>query len=69
MSLARLRSFLKWSHIALGLVVMCYVYSPFGEKVPFQVVVKFFVIPWITLSGVWMWKFKSVNAMIGIKEK
>jgi len=64
-----LRSFLKWSHFVLGLVVMCYVYSPFGEEALFRAVVKFFVIPWVALTGVWMWKFKAVNSIMGIQEK
>ena len=36
---------LRWVHIVLGLVIMCYIYSPFHRHVPFQVFVKFAVIP------------------------
>jgi len=61
MTQKKLRKILRWMHIVLGLVVMCYIYSPFHEHYGFQVVMKFVIIPVITLSGVYMWKFKELN--------
>lgn len=68
MNQARLKKVLRWLHIILGLVIMCYIYSPFHRNVNFQIFVKFFVIPIITLSGVWIWKFKQLNKLFGIQK-
>lgn len=48
---------------------MCYVYSPLGRYPLFQAAVKFVIIPWVALTGVWMWKFKAINSIIRIQEK
>ena len=63
----RLRIILRWLHIVLGLVILCYIYSPFHEFVFFQIAVKFFVIPVITVSGIWIWKFKEFNKFFKIE--
>jgi len=52
----KLRLLLRYLHIALGLVLMCYVYSPFHRNFSFQIVVKFLVIPFLTISGLGLWK-------------
>ena len=63
----KVRSILRWMHIILGLVIMCYIYSPFHEYKIFQIVVKFVVIPIITFSGIWLWKFKEFNKIFKIE--
>ena len=63
----KLRIILRWMHIVLGLVIMCYIYSPFHELKVFQILMKFFVIPVITLSGLWIWKFKTFNNFFKIQ--
>ena len=67
MTAAQCRGFLRWMHVVLGLVVMCYIYSPFHEHKVFQLLMKFVIIPVITLTGIWIWKFKEVNRFIGLK--
>jgi hypothetical protein len=64
----RIRLILRWMHIVLGLVIMCYIYSPFHEIAVFQWIVKIAVIPIIALSGIWLWKFKKVNAFLKIRK-
>ena len=63
-----LRIVLRWLHIMLGLIMMCYVYSPFGKLPAYQIFVKFFVIPVIALSGMGLWKFKAFNKFLRIRE-
>jgi hypothetical protein len=60
-TVTRIRGILRWVHVILGLVVMCYIYSPFHASRFFQVMVKFAVIPVITVSGLWLWKFQAFN--------
>ena len=62
-----MRVILRWLHIILGLVIMCYIYSPFHDMRVLQIVVKFIVIPAITISGLWIWKFKAFNRFFGIR--
>ena len=62
-----IRVVLRWTHLALGLVIMCYIYSPFCRYEAFQIFVKFVVIPVITFSGIWLWKFQNFNKLFGIK--
>ena len=53
-------------HIFSGLIILCYIYSPFSADVRFQVSVKFFVIPILTFSGLWIWKFTAFNKFFRI---
>jgi len=55
--------------MGLGLVLMCYIYSPFGKEVLFKRAVQFAVIPLIILTGLWIWKFKAFNHFLRIDEK
>lgn len=64
---AKMRIILRWTHIILGLIIMCYIYSPFGKERLFQIAVKFVVIPAITFSGLWLWKFKAFNRFFRIR--
>lgn len=62
-----IRITIRWLHIVLGLVIMCYIYSPFHEHIVFQRFVKFIVVPVIVFSGLWIWKFRAFNKFFGIK--
>lgn len=64
-----MRAVLRWAHLILGLVVMCYIYSPFHHYPVFRVAVKFVVIPVIAFTGIWIWKFKTFNKLFSIGEK
>jgi hypothetical protein len=63
MSDARLRAILRWIQIVLGRVVMCYVYSPWAANAPFQILIKFIVVPAGALTGIWIWKFAAFNKL------
>ena len=63
MSEARLRAILRWVHVILGLVILCYIYSPWATVVSFQIFVKFIVVPTIVVTGVWIWKFRIITKL------
>lgn len=65
----KIRVTLRWLHIGLGIVVLCYIYSPFNQFYLFQVIMKFGIIPLITLSGIGIWQFKSINKMLKISQQ
>lgn len=64
----KFRQVLRWGHIVLGLAVMCYIYSPFHELQWFQIVMKFLIIPVLTISGVGIWQFKVLQRWISSPE-
>ena len=63
----RARTICRWLHLILGLVILCYIYSPFGKYPVFNIFVKFFAIPLILLSGLWLWKPHLLNRILRIK--
>lgn len=69
MSEAKLRMILRWTHITFGLVVLCYIYSPWATFVSFQVFVKFIVVPVIVVTGIGIWKFAIFNKLLKIKNR
>ncbi|MBI3617582.1 MAG: hypothetical protein HY210_05130 [Candidatus Omnitrophica bacterium] len=69
MNEAKLRMVLRWIHIILGLVIVCYIYSPWATFVSFQVIVKFVIVPVIVVTGIWIWKFTAFNKLLKIKHR
>ncbi len=67
MTAPKVRAIFRWTHIFLGLVLLCYVYSPFHQYIPFQIFIKFFAIPTIVISGLWLWKPQIFNRLLGAK--
>ncbi len=67
LSQGKLRVMLRWTHIIIGLILLCYIYSPLGRIGLFQMMIKIVLIPILVLSGVWLWKFTNVNKLFGIK--
>ena len=61
------RIIIRWIHIVGGLVTMCYIYSPFHKYEAFQWAMKLGVIPILTITGIWIWKFAKFNKLFGIK--
>ncbi|MBZ0165701.1 MAG: hypothetical protein K8I00_02765 [Candidatus Omnitrophica bacterium] len=67
MKAKKIRVMLRWVHIVFGLVIMCYIYSPFHQYVVFQWIVKAGILPVVTLTGIWVWKFAAVNKILKIQ--
>ena len=63
----KIRIILRWAHIALSLVVMCYVYSPFGEHLIFRRLMQFLIVPALAFTGLWIWKFNAFNKFFKIR--
>lgn len=63
----KIRVIIRWIHIISGLIIMCYVYSPFHKIIAFQLLIKFVILPVVIFTGIWIWKFKPFNKFFGIK--
>ena len=51
-----LRSLLRWMHIAAGLLIGAYVYSPLNEIAAMRDALMYVVLPFLALSGLVMWQ-------------
>ena len=49
-------SILRWIHIIFGLSIIGFVYGPPEEVQPYAPFFRYFFVPVIVISGLWMWK-------------
>lgn len=61
MSAKRLRDLLRYTHLVVGIILGVYIYSPLFHEPVFLVVMRFVVIPLLTISGLWMWQMPLVR--------
>jgi hypothetical protein len=61
------RSILRWTHIVLAIPIAGYVYSPFEEIPNYAPLVRFFFLPALVLTGLWMWQGHVVRRLISRK--
>ena len=65
MSNATKRVILRWIHLVFAIPIIGYVYSPFAELPNYAPVVRFVSIPFLILSGFWMYA-GTVFAVIAV---
>jgi len=58
------RTMFRWIHIILGIPIVGYIYSPFDQIPNYANKVRFFFVPMIVLTGLWMWKGNAVLRLI-----
>jgi hypothetical protein len=58
------RSVVRWIHIVLSIPILGYIYSPFEELPKYADRVRFFFVPVMILSGLWMWKGHVLRRLI-----
>jgi len=67
MKQAATRSILRWIHIVFSIPILGYIYSPFEEIPKYAARVRFFVVPVMLLSGLWMWKGHVLGRLLSKK--
>jgi len=67
MTEATRRSIVRWIHILFSIPIIGYIYSPFDQIPNYASRVRFFVVPVMVLSGLWMWKGHVVRRLIAGK--
>ena len=55
MSDRTLRSILRWGHLALGLTLLIYLFSPYTGDPTVTAMVRLGVLPMLFVTGLWMW--------------
>ena len=58
------RSVVRWIHLALGVPIVGYVYSPFKELPSFAPAVRLGFLPALILTGFWLWKGPAVRRLL-----
>ena len=58
------RSIFRWIHLIFGIPIIGYVYSPFKELPNYAPAVRYFFLPVIALSGLWMWKGHILRRLV-----
>jgi hypothetical protein len=50
------RALFRWVHILFAIPILGYIYSPFDQIPNYAGPTRFFFVPVLALSGLWMWK-------------
>ena len=64
MNEATKRMIFRWIHILFGIPVLGYIYSPFDQLPFYAGKVRYFFVPVLFLSGLWMWKGHVVRRLL-----
>lgn len=58
------RTVFRWIHIILSIPIAGYIYSPFDQLPNYANKVRFFFLPAMVLTGLWMWKGHVVRRLV-----
>jgi hypothetical protein len=58
------RTIFRWIHLVFAIPILGYVYSPFEQLPNYAPAVRFFFLPVIVLSGLWMWKGHVLRQLV-----
>jgi hypothetical protein len=58
------RSVLRWIHLVFSIPIVGYIYSPFEQIPNYAPVVRYVAVPFIVLTGLWMWKGHVLRRLI-----
>ena len=64
MSQGTKRWILRTIHIVFGIPILGYIYSPFDQIPNYARPTRFFFVPVMVLSGLWMWKGHVLRRLI-----
>jgi hypothetical protein len=58
------RSIFRWIHIVFAIPIAGYIYSPFDQIPNYAPATRFFFVPVLVLSGLWMWKGHVLRRLV-----
>ena len=58
------RSIFRWIHIICGIPILGYIYDSPSDTHNYATSVRYFFLPVLLLSGLWMWKGHLVRRLI-----
>ena len=61
------RTIFRWIHIVFSIPIIGYIYSPFDQIPNYARPTRYFFVPIMILSGLWMWKGHLVRRLFSKK--
>jgi hypothetical protein len=58
------RTIFRWIHLVFSIPILGYIYSPFDKLPQYAPKTRYFFVPVMILSGLWMWKGHLVRRLI-----
>ena len=58
------RSIFRWLHLAFGLPIIGYIYDSPADTPYYASTIRFFFLPALVLTGLWMWKGHVVRRLL-----
>lgn len=58
------RLIFRWIHLVFAIPIIGYIYSPFDKIPQYAPPTRYFFVPIMVLSGLWMWKGHVVRQLI-----
>ena len=58
------RVIFRWIHIICSIPIIGYIYSPFEVLRDYAPLTRFFFLPVMVLTGLWMWKGHVVRRLV-----
>jgi hypothetical protein len=63
MSQSMQRSIFRWIHLVLSIPIVGYIYSPFDKLPGYAALTRYFFLPMMVVTGLWMWKGHVVRRL------
>jgi hypothetical protein len=64
MNSATQRSIFRWIHIIFSIPILGYIYSPFDKIPEYAHPTRYFFVPVMVVTGLWMWKGHVLRRLI-----
>ena len=59
-----IRTVFRWIHLVFSIPILGYIYSPFEKLPQYAPQTRYFFVPAMILSGLWMWKGHLVRRLL-----
>jgi len=57
------RAIFRWMHIIFAIPIVGYIYSPFDQIPNYAPLTRYFFLPAMVVTGLWMWKGHVVRRL------
>jgi len=61
------RTIFRWIHIVCGIPILGYIYDSPSDTPNYAHSIRYFIVPLLLVSGLWMWKGHVVRRLISKK--
>ena len=67
MTQSTVRTIFRWIHLIFSIPILGYIYSPFDKLPDYAGPTRYVFVPFMILSGLWMWKGHLVRRLFSKK--